>query len=154
MKKNHKKVNSDCAELDLDVRGLIIKRNFVKAERLAKEKLKRSNVPVNYYTLALSLATHGFLQNINSKKQEAKKYYKKIIENFPNTMHAHLAKARIYEENYKLKYAIPFYKKALEMCPTSLNAIHIGNAYKQLKKLGLARKYYLLAKNYKNRDLK
>jgi len=124
----------NCLEMNLRARKLVAKRDFVEAEKLARKNLKISKNPINYYTLALTLATYGFLQNKDSKKQQAQKYYREIIKKFPGTMHAHLAEARIREENYKLKYAIPFYRKAFKSCPTPLNALHIKNARKQLKK--------------------
>lgn len=142
-------LNKDCLEINLRVRKLVIDRKFPEAEKLARKNLTITKSPINYYSLALTLATYGFLQNKKSKKQQAKIYYKQIIKKFPNTMHAYLAEARIREESYKLKYAIPFYKKAFKLCPTSLNAIHISNAYKQTGKLKLFKKYHLIAENLK-----
>lgn len=134
-----KNINNDCLEMNLKVRKLVVDRKFPEAEKLARKNLKKSATPINYYTLALTLAAYGFLRNKKIKKQQAKKYYTEIIKKFPNTMHAYLAEARIREESYKLKYAIPFYKKAFKLCPTPLNAIHIKNARKQLKKSALKR---------------
>ncbi|MBD3282369.1 MAG: hypothetical protein GF387_02055 [Candidatus Portnoybacteria bacterium] len=141
---NKKQKVNNCTELDPEVKELISKRDLIKAEKLARKKIKEK-IPTNYYTIALTLATIGFLKNKEEKKKEAKKYYKKIIREFPNTMHAYLSEARIREENYKPKEALPFYKKAFKKCPTKLNALHIGNIYKQLNKPSLAKKYYLLA---------
>lgn len=135
----------DCVELDQEIEKLLCDRKLAKAENLARLKMRKFNNPKIHYSLAITLATIGFLQNIDLKKKQAKKYYGKIIERFPNTMHAYLSEARLQEESYNLKNALPFYKKAFSKCRTGRNAVHIGNVYRQLKKIALAKRYYLIA---------
>ena len=153
MYKIRKAKKDNCLEIDLKLRKLLSGRKLKQAENLARKNVKEFNDPESFYGLALTLATVGFLKNINSKKKKAQQYYRKIISKFPGTMHAYLSQARIKEESYKLKEALPFYKKAFKKYPTTLNAIHIANIYKQLNKAPLAKKYYSIAEKIKKTNL-
>ena len=138
-----KNVNS--RELDPEIERLLWQRNLDRAEQRARKKVILRKNSLNLYSLALALATIGFLKNNSRKKTSAIKYYKEIIKLFPLSLHAYLAKARLYEEKKHLKKALPFYKQAFRKYPTARNAVHIGNIYRQLHRKSLAKKYYRLA---------
>lgn len=155
MTKNQKKVNRlNCEELDSDTEKLLWKRDFKSAENKARSKIKSDGSSKNYYTLALTLFASGFFKNNVKKIRQAKKYYKKIILEFPNTLHSYLAQARLKEENKKLRESLPSYFKAFKKCQTARNAVHIGNVYYQLGKRQLAKKYYLIAERLKKGSAK
>ena len=118
--------------------NLFNNKSYLEAILKAKGLIKKIPSQQAYFLNIIGLSYHGL-----NRLDDAKKYFKKTIENYPGNVQSKLNYAMVLKAENKLDEAEMYLLKAIEQDPNYVNAINnLANLKRERKQYEKAIKLY------------